>query len=194
MDSKQKIPFLLALVSLFIFLTLIQDSYAKYVSNADASTNLTIARWNIKINNQDIVNNNNFSDNIVPVFPGNDYIAQDIIAPTSEGYFDLIIDYSNVDVAFNKTISINPGQDNTIEDLKITGYSVDGEELIHFTDTTIITNSVELNQTNKTQTYRIYIKWIDDENEIMTNEDDTNATINGMATINVNVSFIQSIS
>jgi len=193
-DSKQKIPFLLALVSLFIFLTLIQDSYAKYVSNADASTNLTIARWNIKINNQDIVNNNNFSDNIVPVFPGNDYIAQDIIAPTSEGYFDLIIDYSNVDVAFNKTISINPGQDNTIEDLKITGYSVDGEELIHFTDTTIITNSVELNQTNKTQTYRIYIKWIDDENEIMTNEDDTNATINGMATINVNVSFIQSIS
>ena len=42
-------------MSLFYCITLMQDTYAKYVSSAEANATLTIARWNILINNQDIL-------------------------------------------------------------------------------------------------------------------------------------------
>ena len=70
MKIKRKILFFAALMCLFYCLTLMQDTYAKYISSATSSANLTIARWNILINNQDILQNSNFSDTIQPQFAG----------------------------------------------------------------------------------------------------------------------------
>ena len=83
MKTKRKIAFFVALMSLFYCLTFMQDTYAKYLSSATATTNLTIARWNILVNNQDVANNSNFSETISPVFQGSTYIAPDVIAPTA---------------------------------------------------------------------------------------------------------------
>ena len=89
MKIKKKIVFFVALMSLFYLITLVQDTYAKYVTSTDATADFTIARWNILINDQDILQNSNFSDTIEPVFSGTSYIKDGIVAPTAEGHFDI---------------------------------------------------------------------------------------------------------
>ena len=185
---------IVALLSLLILLSLIQESYAKYITNASANTNMSIARWNIKVNTQDIINNNDFSEKITPVFPGNAYIASDILAPMSEGYIDLIIDHAQVDVAFNEVITLSYAAENTIDDLIITGYLIDSGVVTNFTTNTIINYSVPKNPTTTSHKIRIYVKWLDGTGETMDNEADTQATVDGIASINVNVSFIQAVS
>ena len=92
MKLNRKITFLLALLALFYCVSLIQSTYAKYLSTADADTNITIARWNILVNNQDISQNSNFSEVLEPTFTGNENIKEGVIAPTATGYFDITLD------------------------------------------------------------------------------------------------------
>ena len=91
MKTKRKIIFFVALMSLLYCITLMQDTYAKYVSSAVENAELTIARWSILINDQDVVNESNFTDTISPVFNGSTNIASDVIAPTAQGYFELLL-------------------------------------------------------------------------------------------------------
>lgn len=192
MDLKLRYRVAIALASLLVLLTLMQDSYAKYVTSASASTDMTIARWSILINNSDITSNNNFSNTITPIFPGNNYIASGIFAPTSEGYFDLVIDYSRVDVSFNKIISVAHNNTNTISDLIITEYSINGGTATPVNDTSVTINgSVLLSEAQRTEVIRFYVKWQDDNNENMDNEEDTQATVDGVASLLVNASFTQ---
>ena len=72
--NNRKFRILLACISLIILMDLIQDTYAKYVSSADANSNFTIARWAFTVNNQDIITNNDFSTTIVPVIDANSNI------------------------------------------------------------------------------------------------------------------------
>ena len=83
MKIKKKIVLFIALISLFYLVTTIENTYAKYISSATAEADMTIARWNILVNNQDILNNSNFSNTISPVFAGTQYINSGVIAPTS---------------------------------------------------------------------------------------------------------------
>ena len=92
MKINHRIKIFIALLSLLYLITLVQDTYAKYTSSANANTNITISHWNILVNNQDIKNNSNFTNTIKPVFEDNENIATGVIAPTSKGYFDIIID------------------------------------------------------------------------------------------------------
>ena len=187
---KYRDRLLLAFFSLFILITFIQQAYAKYLTNASANANATIARWNIKLNEQNVVEQSDFSNTIIPVFPGSEHIASDIIAPLSEGYFDLSIDATEVDVSFIETIEIQPADNNTIQDLKITGYSENGGPIQPLEENKIV-KTIELSQEKKTHDYRIYIKWIDGENETMDNQQDTEATKNGKANIRVTAQFKQ---
>lgn len=190
--NNHKFRLLLACVSLLILVDLVQDTYAKYVSSADANSNLTIARWAFTVNNQDIIANNNFSNTITPVFDQNTNIDNNVIAPTSTGHFDIVIDSSDVEVAFNEVITLSKSQSNTVSDLTFTGYTVNGGSLITFSNNnTTITTTHQLNEQNTVNTYRFFIEWTDGNNETMNNADDTQASINGVAAINVNINFIQ---
>ena len=62
MKFKRKMLFFVALISLFYCVSIMQDTYGKYLTSAEANAELTIARWSILVNSQDIVNNSNFSD------------------------------------------------------------------------------------------------------------------------------------
>ena len=100
--KNRKFRLLLACISLLLLVDMIQDSYAKYISSAEASSNLTIARWAFMVNNQDVLNNSNFSTTIQPIIDSNPNIASGVIAPTSTGHFDVTIDSSNVGVAYDE--------------------------------------------------------------------------------------------
>lgn len=186
----KKLYLLLALASLLLLVSVIQNTYAKYISKATANSNFTIASWNFKVNNQDINANSNFSNVIVPVFENNPNIKDNVIAPTSEGYFDINIDHSNVDVSFTEKINLNLSEANTVSDLKITGYAINDGSIIEFNGNEISTDCL-LSDNVKINKYRIYVTWIDGDGQTMQNKDDTDATKNGNASISVSLSFIQ---
>lgn len=189
--NNRKFRLLLAFISLLVLVDLVQDTYAKYVSSADANGNLTIARWAFTVNNQDVIANNDFSNTIVPVFDENSNISSNVIAPTSTGHFDITINSTNVDVSFNEVITLSKSNNNTVSDLVFTGYSINNGDILEFEDDTVITNTHLLGEQNTINTYRFYIEWKDGDNEEMDNSQDTEATVNGTAAVNVNINFIQ---
>ena len=185
---------LLIAVSIFTFIQI----YAKYLTSAEGNTNLTIARWNILVNNQSIKDNSDISNSIVPVFPGNDNIAKDIIAPTAEGYFDLDFDFSAADVSFKYEINTSVSEESSVKDLVATGYSVDDGPIIEFTDytDTTISDTILLSSNIKNRHIRVYILWNDNpDSSEMTNEDDTLSTSADTPPIlNVSINFTQEAS
>ncbi len=191
--NNRKFRLLLAAISLFLLVDLVQDTYAKYISSADASSNFTIARWAFTVNQQDIINNQDFSNTIVPVFDENPNIGSDVIAPTSTGFFEIKIDSSNVGVSFDEEISLEKNSTNTVTDIVFTGYKKNDGELIPINDesTSSITTTHLLGEEKTVNTYKFYIKWLDGTGETMNNADDTEASINGVASIKVNIRFIQ---
>lgn len=191
MKISKKIRIFLFLISLLYFVSLIQKTYAKYTTSAEANADISIARWNILVNDQDIKSNSNFSNTIKPVFEDNEYIKNDIIAPTSKGYFDVVINGDNTDVSYKTTINVKTSDINTITDLTITGYSIDDSSEIKTLTNNSLEDTINYNDTNKTKKYRFYIEWIDGVNETMDNSLDTSSTTDGVAAFDINVNFIQ---
>ena len=173
MGIKRKIIFFVALMSLFYCLTLMQDTYAKYISSADATAGLTIARWNILLNDQDILVSSNFSDTIVPTFEGTDNIKSDVIAPTAEGYFEIELDGTDTDVSFDYTISITKPNTNTVDEDDITG-------------------EILFDDLDKVKNFTFYVEWDDNEStQTMNNAQDTATTNGGEASFYITVNVVQ---
>lgn len=193
LTNNRKLRLLLAAISLFLLIDLIQDTYAKYISSSNASGNFSIAKWSFLVNNQDILNSQAVSNIIVPVIDENENIKENVIAPTSTGYFDITINASNVDVSFDEEITLAKDATNTVGDIIFTGYKKNNGTLVTIDNqnTTTINETILLSDTNRTNTYRFYIEWKDGDGETMNNAADTQASKNGIAKINVNLRFIQ---
>lgn len=192
MNKKIIVP--LAIICLLLCIFLIQDTYAKYITNTNESANMTIARWRILVNNKDIRENSTTITTITPVFEGNDNISSGIIAPTSEGYFDLIIDATEADVSFKYKIEISSSSSSPVKDLVATKYKIDGNEEVTLTkDNQVIENTVLHKDNTKPINIRVYIIWDDSENSTMDNYEDTEATKkeDRLAKMDVKLSFIQ---
>lgn len=191
MKVNRRVKIFIALLSLLYLITLVQDTYAKYTSSANANTNITISRWNILVNDQDIKNSSNFTNTIKPTFEENENIASGVIAPTSKGYFDIIIDGTKTDVSFQYNINLALSNLNTVSDLKLTNYKVNDDTTLHQIENNVISNQVLYNSDNKIIKYRIFVEWIDGETETMNNEADTEATINGIAAYDIAINITQ---
>ena len=193
---NRKFKLLIACISLLLLLDLMQDTYAKYISSANATGDFTIARWAFLVNDQDVLNNSDFSTTILPTFDANANISSGVIAPTSTGSFEVEIDYSNVGVSFDQVITLSHSQSNTVDDIVFTGYKKNNEEPVSFTNgVTNITSTHLLSDPSTSDTYIFYIEWDDDvATETMDNADDTAAAVSGTAAININVQFIQKAS
>lgn len=188
---RKKIFLTLAFASLLTSFCFIGESYAKYVSSVDNIATMSVARWRILVNNNDILNGNSASQVITPTFIENDHISSDVIAPTSNGYFDLIIDATEADVSFNYKISLNVNEDSAVKDLVIKGYSLNNGEIIEVTDPSyVISNDIYYSNENKVNTIRVYIEWDDSDTATMDNQADTQAA-NKDAKIDVSLKFIQ---
>lgn len=192
-DSKFK--FIVIFVAIFVLITSIQDTYGKYKSDATGTTNMSIARWNIVINNQDIVTNNYITNTLTPYFVENEHVASGVLAPSVVGYFDLNIDCSAVDVSFNYSISSSISETSSVDDLVVIGYSINGGAIVPVDGMLDFNETVLLSDQTKIRNIRIYIKWDDSETETMNNASDTLAALSGLsAKINVDVNFTQVIN
>ena len=197
MKNYKKLLILLAVICLAITIISFLLIYAKYTTSANSQTDVPIARWNILVNNISIKDQSDISQTLQPIFPGNENIAKDILAPTAEGYFDLYFDYNDVDVSFKYTISLAPSEQSSVKDIVATGYSVDDGEIINFTNyNEDITDSISLDNPTRTRKIRVYVKWNDDSNTAtMDNYADTESALSGNpALFNVNITFDQIIA
>ncbi len=184
---------LLVVLSIILCLFFVQESLAKYITAADETANILIARWKILVNDEDIRDENTVNTVINPVFLGNDNIAENIIAPTSEGYFDLIIDAREADVSFKYKISMSVNKNSSVKDLVATKYVVNGGEPITMDiNNQTIENTVLYGNNNSTINIRVYIVWNDGDGSLMDNSADTLATTSGnSAMMNVSLNFTQ---
>lgn len=192
---NQKIKIVLSCISLIICLSFIKDTYAKYITETNGQANIMVAKWKILVNNQDIITNNNITSTITPTFEGNANIKDGVIAPGAVGYFDLLIDPTNTDVTFSYEITTTISEESSVQDLVVTGYSINDEETITFTEDQekIIKNTIFYSEERTTTKIRIYITWQDSETETMDNAADTSATLSTdkQAKATVNIKFIQ---
>ncbi len=192
MLEKKFIMLTLTLISLFTTLCMVNETYAKYVTSASVTSSTSIARWKILVNNDDVTLGTTSTNLITPTFPGTEDIAPNVLAPNTEGYFDILLDGSNTDVSFRYTITIGNNPNSPVTELVATKYIVDNdtENEITFTGTSKqITGEINLNAQQRTKTFKVYVKW-DDSLNIMTNAQDTATTVgnqSGMIDVTVNV-------
>ncbi len=181
---SRKFKVLLVIISLSLTLSLMSNTYSRYVADTTSDIELQFANWQILVNENDITNNSVSSINIVPILEENNNIATNSIAPTSKGYFDIEIDPSNVEVSFDYQINFELLNDN-MPDLLISKYAildsnyVEGDSLttIPITDNQI--NNL-LTYDNSTENFRfepfkvrIYFEWYEGQDENMNDEADT---------------------
>lgn len=191
--KRKHFIYILAFLSFVLCIFFIQESYAKYLTSTSENASINVARWRILVNNKDIREGNTADAVIVPVFDGNENIASGIIAPTSEGYFDLVIDATEADVSFKYSINFSVNNNSSVTDLIATKYSINNGEFIYLDrDNQSISNQVlQVNNTNPIN-IRVYVLWDDGENATMDNTADTEATKNNnTAKMDVNLSFTQ---
>ena len=192
-NHKKIILFLIGICFFIVFVTIVQI-YAKYLSTTQGISSLTIANWNILVNDSSIKSNTDISNSIVPVFPGTEHIAENIIAPTAEGYFDLNLDFTHADVSFKYEITLAADENSSVTDLVATGYSIDGSEKINFENyNDPITEIIPLSSESKTRKIRVYIMWNDNaDSQTMNHDADTvSTTSENPALFHVNISFTQ---
>lgn len=192
MNKKITIP--LCIICFLLCLFFIEDTYAKYITSTNESASMNIARWRILVNNKDIRENSTTNAVITPIFNGNDNINSGIIAPNSEGYFDLIIDATEADVSFKYKIEISVNQNSPVKDLITTKYIIDnGNEIPLERDNATIENTVLHKDNTKPINIRVYIKWDDSNEATMDNNADTEVTkqVDNPAKMDVKLSFTQ---
>ena len=190
MNRKMYVALAFALAFLALTVFLIHDSYAKYLTTLTETTNINVARWRILVNNNDIRNGSIASGVITPVFYHNNHIKDNIIAPTSEGYFDLIIDYSGADVSFAYTLNVSVNAASAVQDLVVTAYQINGGTIVNTIGSPLASGNVLYSSGSTTTTIRVFIKWDDSPTATMSNAADTLAA-DGTAKLDVNLTFRQ---
>lgn len=180
----KKLCFMLFLISCSFCLCYMSNTYSRYVTGTTSNIDMSFAKWQILVNNQDITNQNNSSISFVPTIEANQNTRTNTIAPTSKGYFDININPENVDVSFRYQIGLSIDNED-IPDLIVTKYAIldeDYQEGDDITYTTLVNNTItnEMLFNNNTAnfafepfTVRIYFEWLESEDELMDNEDDT---------------------
>lgn len=196
-----KLKLLIVCFMLIILVSLMSNTFSKYVSSADGDLNVSFAKWQILVNNLDISDASNSEILFVPVIDSNNEVDENSVAPSSSGYFDIAIDPSNVALSFNYNISFSIENDD-IPDLMISEYAilpVDDSPIEKISlDNNVIEKDMIYDPENpfKPFTIRLFFKWYEGENELMDDLADTE--IGTVAAINdtklkmkANISFKQ---
>ena len=196
-----KLKLLIVCFMLIILVSLMSNTFSKYVSSADGDLNVSFAKWQILVNKLDISDAANSEILFVPVIDSNNEVDENSVAPSSSGYFDIAIDPSNVALSFNYNITFSIENDD-IPDLMISEYAilpVDDSPIEKISlDNNIIEKDMIYDPENpfKPFTIRLFFKWYEGENELMDDLADTE--IGTVAAINdtklkmkANISFKQ---
>ncbi len=187
---NRKIMLLIACVCVFFCIISMQDTYAKYTSAISETTDISIARWRILVNDFDIRNNSSTTNLITPHFAGDANIAAGVIAPTATGDMTIIVDATGTDLAFNYTITITNHEDSPVTDIKVDSATLNGQPIN--VNNGVISGTIGLND-QRSNTFIVYFTWNDGVGSTMSNADDTATTMlqESVAKVSVVANFTQ---
>ena len=187
---NRKFVLLIACICLFLCVTTLQDTYAKYTSSVNETTDISIARWRILVNDYDIRSSSTTSNLIRPVFSGTTNIASGVIAPTATGYFEIVLDASGTDLSFNYTFTIANDPNSLVSDIRVTSCTLAGTPIA--VNNGVITGTIRLSDP-RINRFVVNIEWLDGTGETMDNAADTSTTLaqESVAKININANFVQ---
>lgn len=197
--NKLRVIQILCIVSLLITVFSIQRTYAKYFEKVDTTYATNIKKWLINVNEKNIHDETTLENVMTPQFFYNEHMntnenLNNILVPGREGYFEFLIDYTNVDVAFKFAFDIEQLNAEKLTDFEVYGYTTIDEnfEITPTTtvndigDITILTKTdgkyqlSEMTQqidpdteTNKQKRILVLFKWNDDDTNTMNNSEDT---------------------
>ena len=204
MRMLKKAKFLLVLISLSICLCIMSSTYSRYVAGTTGNINALVAKWQILVSNTDITDSSVSEIEFTPIIEENEHVKENVIAPSSKGYFDIAIDPSNVDVSFKYTIDLEIANE-TMPDIIVTKYAmlptgyIEGDPLepIDLETFTITNNALYDKQVEEFSftpfTIRVYFEWYEGENELMDDEADSELGLtaaNESTTFNVSASIV----
>ena len=122
MNKKKKLRILqiLCIISLLITFVSIQRTYARYFEKVDTTYDTHIQRWLVKVNDHVIHEESSLSKVMQPIFVENENMNNNnTLVPGRTGYFEMLIDYSSVDLAFEYDFSIEQLNTNKLNDFEI---------------------------------------------------------------------------
>ncbi len=181
MKRKNKLIVLeiLCIISLLFTIFSIRRTYARYFEKVDTTYQTHIKRWLIKINDLNIHEAKSLSEVVQPVLVENENMNNNnTLVPGRTGYFDMMIDYTYVDLAFKYEFSIEQLNETQLKDFEIYGYEIVDGDKSTVTETKqikgVIDPDKDLNSANeKKRDIRILFRWNDGDGSIMDNKLDT---------------------
>ena len=186
---NKRIKIILILLTLSVTLSFMSDTYSRYVVSTPSNIELSFASWQILVNNKDITDGTTSSLEITPVIEASDNVKDNKIAPSSKGYFDILVNPTEVEMSFDYTVNVKVLNEN-LPDILISKYAIldnnyeEGKTTITKQD--IVDNEIKgsLTYDNETEnfkfeefTIRVYFEWYEGENESMNDEQDTEVAI-----------------
>lgn len=167
----KKIWILSSLIMILITFYQINQTYAKYSSQAKGTVEEEIGAWIVKINGKNIATEEevqNFTINQLN-YNSNNYVAEGKIAPGLLGYFDIEIDATEASVAVRYDVKIDFASLDISDAINFSKLvkvvdGIESEEGITKTDVSTYTGvvSIEDIDAGKINTVRVYIGWDDD--------------------------------
>ena len=88
---SKRIRIILILLTLSVTLSFMSHTYSRYVVDTTGNVELSFARWQILVNDTDITEGTTNNIEITPVVEKNDNVKENTLAPSSKGYFDILI-------------------------------------------------------------------------------------------------------
>ena len=197
---KTKLKILSVFVIFAFALSIVSNTYSRYVAAAEENIDLALANWQILLNDEDITNSSESAGLINPVILENENVANNKLAPSSVGYFDININASSVELSFNYNIKINNNE--ILNDLIITKYKIIEEgtdpEEVEYID--VVNNEINGTfdysdeNTNKSFKVRVFFEWFDGTNESSNDESDTEIVKNNESlSIGASIRFTQKL-
>lgn len=181
---NKRIKIILILLTISVTLSFMSDTYSRYVVDTTGNIEMSFAKWQILVNEKDITDGTTSNIEITPVIEASNNIKNNTIAPSSKGYFDILINPSNVEMSFDYTVNIKVLNEN-MPDILMSKYAIldenykEGNQITksnlennELTGTLVYDNKTE-NFTFKPFTIRIYFEWFEGENEQMDDEADS---------------------
>lgn len=177
--NKLRVLEILCIISLLFTIFSIRRTYARYFEKVDTTYQTHIKRWLIKINDLNIHEAKSLSEVVQPVLVENENMNNNnTLVPGRTGYFDMMIDYTYVDLAFKYEFSIEQLNETQLKDFEIYGYEIVDGDKSTVTETKqikgVIDPNKDLNSANeKKRDIRILFRWNDGDGSIMDNKLDT---------------------
>jgi hypothetical protein len=177
----------------FLVMIIVVGTYALFESQRTNTSNLEIAKWEIKVNDSLLSGSTStfVIDNFV--WSTSQYVMEGKAAPGLNGYFDIVIDPNDTDTSIRYDVTFDFSNLDS-DQFTITEISeIDDKSVVQtgeFTYSGIIPLAdIEDGETN---TLRVYIEWINDENN---NDKDSELgkVLNNQLMIPVSVNITQYI-